>query len=166
MKKLILIMSIFALFSCGSDSKKGGGGKLDLSAACEATTAEEFFAALAGSVDLTAIDTFVENSNPATTDTTFTDGDKYKVTFSSDKKVTIATNGDDQTFEFGDDDMFGAYDHEINVGMDREHANLLIQLPCGEDAGEPLFIAYSNPDNSFPTPVDGDFFWRLDAGAN
>jgi len=161
MKKLILVLSIFALFSCnGSSSGKKSGGVGDLAAACDATTKEEYFEAMAGDFDLIAIDTFTEE-DPAreTEDETFIHEAAYVASFSTDLSISVETENGEKKLTFGGnaEDKFDPYDNVVYLSLFGEDFNLAARVSCEED-GEgvyKIFVIYSDP-----AEVD-DFFWRL-----
>jgi hypothetical protein len=146
---------LLILAACGGDSNGGGGG--GGTDPCAATTIQEFYNALA-SKTLTAVDTNIENGDPATADTTFTHGDEYSATFSgSDVTLTIETDSEEADLVFDEDtDMFDVADHETNVLMVRDGNTILIQQNCTED-DDSFFISYYS---EMGAPVE--FFWRLD----
>ncbi len=162
MKKLILALSIFALFSCSgsSSSKKTGGGEGSLEDACAATTVEEYFEAMAGSFELTAIDTFTEREPPEQTeDDTFVHEESYVVSFSKNQTLSVKTEKGEKKLTFGDneEDKFDPYAHVVYVSLFGEDFNLAARVSC-EEEGEgiySLFVIFSDP-----AEVD-EFFWRL-----
>ena len=161
MKQLILALSIFALFSCNgsSDSDEKSGGVGDTVAACDATTVEEFFAAMAGDFDLIAVDTLALREPPVpTTDDTFTVDEVYTLTFGKDLTLSIDTDNGGDTLTFGDsaDDVIDfSSDNARYVSMHKNDVAVLTRLDCVEE--EPSFFVTVKH-----VPDGVDFWWRLD----
>lgn len=170
LKKFMLALMVFTLGACSSSDDNGGGGGGGGGNVCEAATEQDFFQALSGSESFAAVDTFVENGNPATADDTFVDGQTYSVSFDgASLSLTIPTENGDETFTFGDeeDDIYEVAEidgeiYEINARMIRGNVRLLIQQPC-DDSGDTLFISYSDEAGNQPPFPPSEFFWRLDA---
>lgn len=184
MKQIILFLSIFMIAACGSsdsDGDGGGGNKIDAKAACEATTAEEFFAALGGEFNIPAVDAFKEGGGHADSDTeTFEDGEKYMVRLEDDNDLdlTIDSKNGEQVFTYNEEE--GDTFVVENVGVETEmiqayvlfatrtvagdkEVDVSVHVPCEDDLGDPWFIQYI--DASTDIHDDKSFSWRLDTGA-
>ena len=162
----ILAFSLIFLAACfDSDSDDNNGGKAvgpgDLSSVCQANTAEEFFAAMAGQFDLLAVDTFVEGNQPATTDDTFTDGESYTLSYKNDLSLTIQTNKEAVTFSYDDsaDDFIDFSDSTKYVMMHKDGVRSLTRVDCVE---EPTSFFVTFHDYTDQNNFGNDFFWRLD----
>lgn len=166
MKQMILTLSVLVLFSCNGSSggSSGNNSPGDLEAACNAKNVDEFFAAMSGSFEVTAIDTFTER-DPAeeTKDDTFVHEEVYTVSFSEDNSLSIPGEKGELSLTFGDDkdDLFDPYDNVVYVRFIRNDLDLTTRVSCEEEGkGEySFFIAFSDPVDD---PADQAFFWRLD----
>jgi len=184
LNKVFLFICILTLAACGGSSSskdKGGSNKINAKAACDAETAQDFFAALEGEFNIKAVDNFKEGGSHADSDTdTFDHGTKYMVRIEThnDLDLTIDTKLGEVVLTYNEElgDTFEVMDvggesvmiqavatFALRVVTGGKHINVSVGVPCEDDLGDPWFINYM--DGSTVVYDDMSFSWRLDTGA-